>query len=141
MALTTDPRLDLATLVHRYADAVSRRDIEQWTDCWAEDACWTLRADHAVSGRDAIVALLTSVMDRLVVVVQNVLNGEVEIDANGATASGRWYIIEHLLATNGDTSMVLGYYDDSYVWRDGKWRFTNRVLVPSYHGPPDLSAW
>ena len=136
-----DTRLELAILVHRYADAVSRRDIEQWAACWAEEASWTLRADRTVVGRVAIVALFHSVLNRLVIAVQNVLNGEVHIEPDGESATGRWYIIEHLLAIDGETGMVLAYYDDSYVLRDGRWLFTNRVLVCSYHGPTDLSGW
>lgn len=127
-------------LVHRYADAVVRHDGEQWAATWAEDARWVLSADRDVTGRDAISAVWYKAMDGFEAAIQNVLNGSVTIGADGTTAEGRWYIIEHLRRRDGKAHMLLAYYDDTYVNVDGEWLFASRQLFPQYAGPPDLSA-
>jgi hypothetical protein len=128
----------IAELVHRYADAVIHRDGGQWGSCWAEDARWILGPDRDVTGREAIVALWYKAMTGMEAVVQNVVNGAVDITAD--TASGRWYIMEHFKRASGDVGILLAYYDDTYVLRDGKWLFASRTLTPQYQGAPDLSA-
>lgn len=132
------PREAIAELVHRYADAVVHRDAEQWGSCWAADARWILSADRDVVGRDAIVGLWTKAMTGMTAVVQNVYNGQVKVD--GSVATGRWYIGEHFLRSNGSPGILLAHYEDTYAFIDGGWLFTSRQLFPHYQGPPDLSA-
>ena len=52
----------IAALVHRYADAVVRRDKVEWASCWAEDAQWHLSPGRSVEGRAAIADLWTKAM-------------------------------------------------------------------------------
>jgi ketosteroid isomerase-like protein len=133
-----EPRDAIAELVHRYSDAVSRRDIEQWTTCWADDASWSIRTDRTARGRDEIVALFHRALATLEGVVQNVLHGAVTVD--GGAASGRWHIVEYYRRVGGEAGLLLAYYDDTYVERAGRWQFAGRTLVPSYQGQPDLSG-
>lgn len=132
------PREAIAELVHRYADAVVHRNGEQWGNCWAVESRWILSADRDVVGRDAIVGLWTKAMTGMAAVVQNVYNGEVKV--HGLTATGRWYIGEHFLRSNGAPGILLAHYEDTYACIDGSWLFTSRQLFPHYQGPPDLSA-
>jgi ketosteroid isomerase-like protein len=132
------PRESITGLVHRYADAVVRRDQNQWAGTWAPDAKWHLGPGRSVEGRDAIVALWAKAMGGFAAVVQMVNNGEVHVD--GETASGRWYINEHFCRANGVPGILLAYYDDTYVKIEGQWLFASRALVPQYQGPPDLSS-
>ncbi len=141
MISSTSPHTDreqVEELVHRYADAVVRRDADQWGSCWTEDARWVLGPTRDVVGRPAIVELWTKAMGTFDAVVQNVLNGEVRFD--GSTAMGRWYILEHFRRASGEPGMLMAYYDDTYALVDGAWLFTSRALVAQYQGPPDLSA-
>jgi SnoaL-like domain len=134
-------RDDIANLVHRYADAVVRRDGDQWGNTWADDASWKLTLNRHVNGRADIVELWTKAMGGFTAVVQNVVNGEVTADPSDPTrASGRWYIIEHFNRREGGPGMLLAYYDDTYVQVDGSWCFASRMLVVQYQGPPDLTA-
>jgi len=128
----------IAALVHRYADAVVRRDAGAWGAVWAEDARWVLGKGRDVTGRGAIVELWRSAMGNFEAVVQNAYNGEVTV--SGDRAAGRWYIGEHFRRANGEAGILLARYDDTYVRRDGAWLFASRELVVSYQGPPDLSA-
>ena len=128
----------IAGLVHRYADAVVRKDQAQWASTWAEDAAWHLGAGRSVQGRDSIVELWVKAMGGFAAVVQTVNNGETHVEGDSAT--GRWYIHEHFCRANGVPGILLAYYDDTYVKVDGHWLFASRALVPQYQGPPDLSA-
>ena len=132
------PREAIAGLVHRYADAVVRRDPAQWSACWAEDATWHLGPGRSVAGREAIAELWVKAMGGFAAVVQVVNNGAVRVD--GDAAAGRWYINEHFSRANGAAGMLLAYYDDTYTRVAGEWLFASRALVVQYQGPPDLSA-
>ena len=139
--MSTSLRDNISTLVHRYSDAVVRRDVAQWGSTWAEEASWKLTKDRHVNGRTDIVALWLKAMGGFSAVVQNVLNGDVTLDSvDPAKASGRWYIIEHFSPKLGGPGMLLAYYDDTYVHVGGEWLFASRMLVAQYQGPTDLSA-
>jgi hypothetical protein len=127
-------------LVHRYADAVVRRDPEQWSSTWSTDAVWELGKGRRVEGREAILGLWNSAMDGFRAVVQNVVNGTVDLDDAAGTGTGRWYIIEHWHRADDSRGILLAYYDDRYVHVDGDWLFASRELVVQYGGPPDLSG-
>jgi SnoaL-like domain len=130
----------IAELAHAYADAVARRHAADWGATWAADARWILGADRNVVGREAIVALWQTSMAKYRVVIQRVLNGHVDFDADGAHARGRWHIQEHFRRANGEAGILLAHYDDTYVKVDGTWLFASRALVRYYGGPPDLSV-
>lgn len=127
-------------LVHSYADAVVRRDPEQWSSTWASDAVWELGKGRRVEGREEILTLWNSAMDGFKAVVQNVVNGTAELDDSAGTGTGRWYIIEHWNRADDSRGILLAYYDDTYIRVDDRWLFASRELVVQYAGPPDLSA-
>ena len=127
-------------LLHAYADAVVRRDPDQWISTWAGDAVWELGKDRRVEGADAILSLWNSAMDGFKAVVQNVVNRTADLDETAGTGSGRCYIIEHWWRTDDSRGILLAYYDDLYVHTEAGWQFASRELVVQYGGPSDLSA-
>lgn len=131
---------EIAMLVHRYADAVVHRNGVQWSSTWAPDAVWDLGHGRLVEGIDAIRELWYGAMKGFQATVQTVLNGAVDVAADGESATGRWYIQEHVIRADGTTSILLAHYDDGYGRVDGEWRFTRRFLQPHYAGPQDLSG-
>ena len=131
-------RDDIRDLVHRYSDSVTRKDRALWAATWAEDAWWDLGKGRLTRGRDNIVEFWQKAVDGLAIVVQLVHNGVVTID--GDTATGRWYVSEHLERLTGVKGMLLAWYDDTYVLVGGQWLFASRSLGSLYHGPPDLSG-
>jgi len=133
-------RSAIEDLVHLYADAVVHRDGDQWSATWDADGVWKLGQDRRAEGRKAIYELWNTAIDGFNAVVQNVLNGTVELDDPAGTGTGRWYILEHWQRINGDRGILLAYYNDTYVCRDDRWLFASRELVPQYSGSPDLSA-
>ena len=133
-------RIAIADLTHAYADAVVRRDADQWSGTWAPDAVWELGKGRRVEGREAILRLWNGAMDGFKAVVQNVVNSTATIDEDAGTGTGRCYIIEHWCRADDSRGMLLAYYDDTYVRVDGQWLFGSRELVIQYGGPTDLSA-
>jgi ketosteroid isomerase-like protein len=131
-------RDEIAELVHRYCDAVCRKDAEQWAATWATDATWDLGKGRELHGRRAIVAYWLEAMALRTIVVQVAHNGEVTID--GAAAQGRWYFSEHQQYTTGETGILLAWYDDTYRHEDNRWVIATRRLTPLYSGPADLSG-
>ena len=100
MADNNDHYSEIAMLVHRYADAVVHRNGEQWSSTWAEDAVWDLGSGRLVEGLEAIQKLWYGAMQGFEATIQTVLNGGVEIDSSGDTATGRWYIQEPVSYTH-----------------------------------------
>jgi hypothetical protein len=132
-------RQQIIDLVHRYSDAVTRYDEVEWTKTWAVDASWDLGKGRAFSGRDAMVEFWHRAMSGLKLVIQMVHNGTVSI-AGADSATGRWYVSEHLERTSGERGILLAWYDDTYVRVDGEWRFARRALTRLYAGAADLTS-
>lgn len=124
-------------LIHRYADAVCRRDTDTWAATWAEDAVWNIGRGDVV-GRPAIRDAYERAMGLFANVVQTALNGAAVL---GETeGEGRRYMMEHSQTRSGRGLLYLGYYDDRYVLTDEGWQFESRRLTWLYQGPPDLSG-
>ena len=83
---SAESRIAVSDLVHHYADAVCRRDADQWAGTWAPDAVWELGKGRRVEGREAILELWNSAMDGFKAVVQNVVNNGASLD--DASGSG-----------------------------------------------------
>jgi len=124
-------------LVARYIDAVNRHHQDDWAATWSENAHWDL-AGMEVTGRDAIVGLWVGAMSTFEFALMMLNSGTVKVDGN--TATGRWYVTEHLKPGEGDPSLTLGVYDDEYALEDGEWRFTKRTYHIMYTGAADYSG-
>ena len=140
MAANDHPYSEIAMLVHKYADAVVHRNGEQWSSTWHEDAVWDLGGGRLVEGLEAIKNLWYGAMKGFEATVQTVLNGGVDVDSSGDTATGRWYIQEQVVRSNGDRGILLAHYDDQYIKTTEGWKFSRRFLQPHYSGPNDLSS-
>jgi hypothetical protein len=128
----------IRTLVHRYCDAVCRRDEELLRTVWASDAVWFLPPDRTATGRDACIELWKTATAPVEAAVQMVQHGEArEVDGNWI---GRWYVVEYIKRLNGVANLLIAYYDDTYTVEDGEWRFASRAMTWIYRGTPDLAA-
>lgn len=129
--------LAIRNLVARYIDAVNRYHADDWTATWAEDARWDL-AGMEVNGREAISQLWTGAMASFEFAIMMLNSGTIEV--SGDTASGRWYITEHIKPREGDAALTLGVYDDTYCKEGGEWKFAARVYHVIYQGAGDYSG-
>lgn len=133
--LTTDDRVALADLVHRYAACVDARDLETATALFTDDGVLSTPdppehlgpvQDHAGHGaiREAL-AIVTSV-DRTFHEVVGVVLGEDGEDARGNVAC----VAHHLVAGDEGTTDHVWHlrYDDTYRRTTEGWRLARRAL-------------
>jgi SnoaL-like domain len=130
-------RLAIRQLIDAYAHHADRRQPEDQAALYAEDGRTLLYADpsaseptqvltgHAehVEGFRAGLAPYAATMH---------FNGQSSIELDGDHATGESYCLaHHLLETEeGRTLLVLFIrYQDSFVKRDGTWRFAERKLL------------
>lgn len=119
-----EDRVAIRELIESYSDAVARRNTEDWSATWTEDATWDLMGTE-VQGREAIVQMWLGAMSTFEFVAFHASVGSIEIDGN--TASGRVYVSEVLVPTDGGLRRVEGQYNDTFEKAaDGKWRFSKR---------------
>lgn len=131
--------LSISRLVHDYADAVCNTDAEAWEATWAPESVWDMGAVR-FEGRADILDAWVQAMSGFEQVVQVVYNGSADLDSDAGTGRGRWYIAEYLKPRSNSAKMMLGFYDDRYVYVDGAWLFGERRLTRLYSGPPDLTG-
>jgi len=124
-------------LVARYADAVNRRDADDWAALWTEDGVWEIFG-QAISGCDAVVKVWTTAMQGFRFVFHVVHSSVIEVD--GDTATARFTVSEQLQSANGEPGLMLALYHDRFRRESGAWRIAHRKLQVLYQGPPDLSG-
>lgn len=124
------------------ADAVTRRDLDKFASCWAEDGVWNVGLNRgSFVGRDSIIANMRTIMASIEAIVQTVENGEAwYADADEDVVIARFYITELVRRPTGETMLLRFFYADRLVREGGGWLFAERVLNPLYVGPYDLSG-
>jgi ketosteroid isomerase-like protein len=120
-----EDRIAIRELVEAYGDAVFRKDADMWGDCWADDAAWFI-AGFEKRGRAEIVGLWQGLMADFDLAAFYLTAGQVHVD--GASATGRWYLLELLKPGKpGPFIQFISYYDDRYgKGADGRWRMAER---------------
>ena len=140
MSNLAEDELAIRHLVAVYADAVNRRDEPLWASTWADDGIWDLMGNE-ITGKNAVVDMWNNAMNGFEFVVQLVYQGTLEID--GASATGRWYLSEHLRPRGSKSGRVnIGTYADQYQRVDDKWLFARRTYNILYNdeGKGDMSG-
>jgi uncharacterized protein (TIGR02246 family) len=129
-AATDDQQI--RSLVHRYADAASRRDPAGVASTFTIDGEWHARELGRFQGRDAMVAFFTSMLSGWDVFLQGLLSGVVVVDAtNPDRATGRWFVQEIGQRSEGAYLSVAGVYHDEYAREEvGGWLITRRRYDP-----------
>lgn len=123
--------LDIRALVHRYADASSRRDPAGVANTFTSYGEWHSPAMGTHQGREALVAFFAPMLADWNAFLQGLLSGLVVLDsANDDMAAGRWFVEETGQRTGGANLTVSGVYHDEYVRNDGTWLINRRRYDP-----------
>lgn len=121
----------IRALVHRYADAASRRDPVGVASTFTKDGEWQSDALGRHEGHDAMVSFFTTMLEGWTVFLQGLLSGVVVIDiAHPDRATGRWFVQETGQRSDGTDVSVAGVYEDEYMRDDGAWRIRSRRYDP-----------
>ncbi len=132
-----EDELALRDLQARYIDAVNRYNETDWAATWSDSASWNLLGME-VEGKAAIVQLWQGAMGSFDFALMMLNSGTVQVD--GDTATGRWYVTEHIKPKEGEPNITLGVYDDRYVKENGQWLFAHRHYNVMYQGAADYSG-
>lgn len=121
-----EDRLSLRELLETYADAVTRRDAEDWAACWTDDAEWLL-PDYpeigTTKGKPAIVAMWMEAMKGYPGVMFQAWPGSIMVEGNRAVVKSYTSEVYDL---DGITKRERGCYDDVCAKAGGQWRFASR---------------
>jgi 3-phenylpropionate/cinnamic acid dioxygenase small subunit len=129
-------RIEIDDLLTRYATGVDRRDWDLWESCFTADAHIDYSAFGGTKGGVKDVRRwLEDVMVRFPMSQHLVMNREVAIDGDSATARSAFYNPMAVPTGRGDERQLFfcgGYYCDKLKrTRDG-WRIAERVEEFSY---------
>lgn len=118
----------IRSLVHRYADAASRRDPAGVASTFTADGEWHGPELGRFQGRDAMVSFFTSMLSGWNVFLQGLMSGVVVVDPNRAV--GRWFVQEVGQRSDGTDMSIAGVYHDEYTHEAGAWLITSRRYDP-----------
>jgi uncharacterized protein (TIGR02246 family) len=122
---------EIRRLVHRYADAASRRDPAAVASTFTNDGEWHAPELGRHKGRDAMVAFFTSMLDGWKVFLQGLQSGVVVLNAADADhATGRWFVQEVGQRSEGTNLTIAGVYHDEYRRDAGVWLIARRRYDP-----------
>ena len=121
-----------------YTDAVWRKDVAAFGDCFAEDAEWRL-SGIVLRGRDNIAQFMAGIFPKyrriLLTFRTPIINPGPE-----ATITARTYVSEQSVLASGQAYGPIGTYYEHFVHESGSLRFSWRLFMSDYTGPPDLSG-
>ncbi len=121
----------------RYVDAVWRKDLDAFGDCFTADAEWRI-AGRILHGRENIVENLRRLLPNFHRVLMTFRTPIVEV-GNG-TASARTYVTENNVFVDGRPGASIGIYYERFVDQGDRWRFAWRLFQTHYVGPADIKG-
>ncbi len=117
----------IRNLVHRYADAASRRDPAGVAGTFTAEGTWYAPELGRFEGRDATVAFFTAMLDGWNVFLQALMSGVVIVDtSNPKRAVGRWFVQETGQRAEGNNLIISGVYHDEYARAGDTWLILHR---------------
>ncbi len=131
-------RRAIERLLHRYADAVNRRDADAWIACWSDDPTWTLMG-HEVRGREAVLEMWRGAMGGFPFVA-HIVHAPLIEPQDAGHARIRCYVQELLALGDGGGQHVFGVYHDTVVAGEAGWRFESRRFDILMRLPLEMSG-
>ena len=123
--------IEIRAVVHRYADASSRRDPAGVASVFTPDGEWHSPGMGTHQGQDAVTSFFDTMLQDWNAFIQGLLSGVVVLDgADPDRATGRWFVEETGQRSEGATLIVSGVYHDEYVRDAGTWRISRRRYDP-----------
>ncbi len=121
----------------RYADAVWRKDLEAFGDCFIEDAEWRI-GGRIQRGREEIVENLRRLLPNFERVLMTFRTPIVHLGDEGISA--RTYVTENNVFSDGRPGCTIGIYYERFALQGDRLRFAWRLFQTYYLGPADISG-
>lgn len=128
---------EIKQLKYRYLRCVDMHLWDELAETLAEDVTASYGARLSFDSRDAVVAGLAEQMTSDVITEHRVSHPEIEVD--GDTATGRWYLQDRVIVPAFST-MIFGaaFYADEYRRVDGRWLISRTGYTRTYEAMIDL---
>jgi ketosteroid isomerase-like protein len=135
-----DDEGQIQQLTVSFADAVNRRNLEQFTSLWSDRGVWSIEPPLTmqVTGVEDIAAAFTRLLAGWEFFVQIVHQGSIEL--NGDRATARWYMSEVGRDLTGEGFQNYGVYLDELIRQDDLWLFVRRTYRFIYIDRPKLTG-
>jgi hypothetical protein len=129
----------ISRLKYAYLRALDTKRWDEFADTLLPDATANYGEHLAFESRDALVEFMKSNLGPQTITEHHC--GHPEIDVDGDTATGRWYLSDTVLIPEHD--MVLrgaAFYSDRYVrGPDGRWRIAHTGYERTYEAVMSLA--
>ena len=121
----------------RYADALWRKDLATFLDCFAPNAEWRVggRVMRGQAEIEANIVRLFPLCHRMLMTFRTPI-----LELGDDVASARTFVTEDNAYVDGRPGHVVGIYFERFAKYRDRWRFTWRFFQTQYMGPPDLSG-
>jgi hypothetical protein len=128
---------EIKQLKYRYLRCVDMHLWDELAETLAEDVTASYGARLSFDSRDAVVAGLAEQMTSDVITEHRVSHPEIDVD--GDTATGRWYLQDRVIVPAFST-MIFGaaFYADEYRRVDGRWVISRTGYTRTYEAMIDL---
>jgi uncharacterized protein (TIGR02246 family) len=129
---TIADRVEIEALRGEFTDAGMLRDYDRFASLFTPDAVWRIPAVNVeLVGRDEIRAGIERLQEELWdYLVQSTHPGTIRLE--GATASGRAYVLSFGQMRDGNSHLNVSVYHDRYQRTPDGWKFTERVDEVKY---------
>ncbi len=121
-----EDRLAIRELMETFAVGAMHKDPDIWGETWAEEGSWKLPSmDEPAVGKANVIATFGEKM--AYVDYMSMISFPHDLVIEGDRATGKSYCRELIYPKGGEQKVVVGYFDDEYVKRDGHWYFLSRT--------------
>lgn len=115
----------LNRLISAYTSYCDPYDAEGFASLFTEDGIWESAHYGKKRGRDEIRDFIAGIDAEITWAAHHVTNADVQVSADGQSASGVWYllVLEDVRDKEGSVSGYLATadYHNSFVKQDGRW--------------------
>lgn len=125
-----EDREAIRNLKHQYARYCDNGyDADGMVGLFTEDAIWESNAFGTYHGSDEIYGFISRIGDEIVWALHFMCNPIIDVAADGRSARGTWLLIEPATMvgvgrrSSQDAVIVTANYEDTFVKRDGEWKF------------------
>jgi hypothetical protein len=123
-----EDRLAIRELIETFAVGVTTIDPQLWGSTWAEEGAWkTPSMPEPVQGRANIIAKFEQMLAYVRFMSMSAVPSD--LDFEGERATGKAYCRELIFPKTGGQKIVVGYFADEFVRRDGQWLFLTRTYT------------
>lgn len=130
---------EIKALKYRYLRCLDLKQWDEFADTLTEDVSANYGERLSFDSRNAVVAFMSESLGTGAIITVHQCHHP-EIDVDGDTARGRWYLEDKVIITEHRLLLTgAAFYDDTYRrCEDGCWRIAKTGYIRSYEATQSL---